>query len=648
MKKTEEQLAQELDAFLSARLHNRPATPPAEVARECDLADRLLQTAARCEADPLFLSSLEAQLVTTASSTKASAKEPERPSFWQQLINTLQEGLTMKRMTFALGAVMALLMIGYVAWFAWPGGGEPPLIAEQPALRPLPALSSASGMGGGMGGDGTGTTREMATEDAHILPMPDMWWNPLGEAEYQLATTFPTTPAGMPVYEQAGGYLFSRADADRLAAVFGFSGSGYQEKYQVEDPSWTPPTVYHYFEGTRQMSVSDAHFFYYDRALTYEGDVVVLPAGQAVAIAEAYLRDRGLLDFAYEAVVTYGNEVEIRRVLGGHTVLFPEFQVSVHSSGQVQSVSHTPLSRLAAVGEYPLRSVEEAWQTILSEGIDYRRSFFSLYPGPGYVMPEMPVDRGDGATLYRYWERTYGDGDTVTLYTHAMVFVPLAEGAAPRIQVERYLLEGPAAELWAIAEQAGKQLYISGIYRERAGEVALELQEWQVVDNVDYTFREGTVRREGGRALLMSDTGERLLLVDAPADLPDGARIYAHGWFAGGEEGSSQIFNWSGMGLLVTEEDLGHNRMPMPGSFEPERIRLVTIHEISMLYSVAPIFDSFTEPPRYVVQPVWRFKGETNTREIIEIYVQAVTDEFIQEQQPIDGPVDVDLPVEQP
>jgi hypothetical protein len=648
MKKTEERLAQELDAFLTARLRNQPVPPLCdEVAPESHLADTLLQTAARCEADPLFLSSLEARLAAAASSSKSSAKEPERPTFWQQLIDTLQEGLTMKRMTFALGALMALLMIGYVVLFAWPGAKGPEMVAEQPALRPLPALSSASGMGGGLGGDGTGTTREMATEDAHLLPAPDMWWNPLGEAEFQLATAFPTTPAGMPVYEQPGGYLFSRADADHFAGLFGFGGSAYEEKYQVEDPSWTPPTIFHYFDGTRQLAVADAHFFYYDRALTYEGDVVLLPAGQAVAIAEAYLRERGLLDFTYEAVLTYGNEVEIRRVLNGHTVLFPEFQVSVHSSGQVQSVSHTPLSRLAAVGEYPLRAVEEAWQTILSEGVDYRRSFFSLYPGPDYVMPEMPFDRGDGDALYRYWERTYRDGETVTLYAYAMVFVPLSEGALPRVQVERYLLEGPAAELWAIAEQSGKQLYVEGIYRQRNGETVLELVTWQVAENVDYTFREGTVRREGGRTLLMSDTGERLLLPDAPADLPDGARIYAHGWFTGGEEGSSQFFNWSGMGLLVTEEELEHNPMPVPApdGFEPERIRLVTIHEISMLYSVAPIFDSFTEPPRYVVQPIWRFKGETNTREIIEIYVQAVTDAFIQEQ-PIDGPIELDLPVE--
>jgi hypothetical protein len=645
MKKREEQLAQELDAFLTARLQNRPAPPlSAEIASERDLADTLLQAAARCEVDPIFLSSLEAQLVAAASSAKTSKNQPERPPFWHNLINTLQEGFTMKRMTFALGALMALLMIGYVAWFAWPGAREPEMIAEQPALRPLPGLSSATGMGGGMGGDGADMNREMLATEAEILPSPDIWWNPLSEAEYQLATALPTAPAEMPVYEQSGGHLFSREDADRIAALFGFSGGAYEEKYLVEDAGWTPPVIYHFFDGSRQLSVSDSYFFYHDGALMYNDEAGTLPTAQGIAIAEAFLRDTGLLDFSYEAVSPYGNEVEFRRVLNGHTIIFPEFQVSVHRSGQVQSVSHTPLNRLAAVGNYPLRTVEEAWQSIVSEGIDYRRSFFSIYAGPDFVQPQPPVDRNNSEMVYRYWERTYREGETVTLYSYPIVFVPLSDSEAPRIQVDRYLLEGPAAELWAITQQLGKQLYVKGIYRQRAGGAALELVEWQVADNVDYDWRQGSIHREGNRTLLISDAGERLLIAAAPADLPDGARIYIHGWLASEAEGSAQVFTWNGMGLLIEEENLGHD--PLPGDWtEPERIRLVTINEITMLYSVAPIFDDYNEPPRYVVQPVWRFKGETNTNEIIEIYVQAVTDEFIQEQ-PIDGPIELDGPVQ--
>jgi hypothetical protein len=646
MKKREEQLAQELDAFLTARLHNRPVPPLSdEVAVESRLADTLLQTAARCEVDPLFLSSLEARLESAASSAKLSKKRSERPPFRHNLIDTLKEGFTMKRMTFALGALMALLVIGYAAWFMWPGGQEPQIVAEQPLLRPLPGLSGAPGMGGGRGGDGSDTAPQIATDAVH-LESDLRLWNPLAEATYHLAATLPTSPADMPVYEQAGGGHFSQEDATRFAALFGFSGSGYQETYPVDDPDWKPPAVYTFFDGTRQLSVSEAHFYYYDRALSPMSETDTLPFAQAVSVAEAFLRDKGLLDFSYETMSPYGNEVEFRRVLNGHTVIFPEFQVSVHSSGQVWSASHTPLTWLAAVGNYPLRTVEEAWQTVISDGIDYRRSFFSLYPGPNYVPPQPMGDRMELDAMYRYWDRTFRDGQSVSLYTYATVFLPLSENDAPRIQVDRYLLEAPATELWAMAQELGKQWYVEGIYRERPGGAVLELVEWQVVENVDYTFREGTVSREGGRTFLVSDEGERLLIVDAPADLPDGKRIYIHGWFSSAAEGSGQSFNWSGMGLVV-EQDAIMDEPVFDEPFEPYRISQVTIHEVAILYTVGHIFDGANDLPRYVVQPVWRFKGETDTNEIIEIYVQAVTDEFIQEQ-PVDGPVQLDGPVDYP
>jgi hypothetical protein len=632
MKKTEEQLAQELDAFLTARLQKRPAPPLSpEIAAAGEVADGLLLTAARSPADPVFLSSLEARLHAAASGPQSESK-PERPSVRQNMIHSLQEGFTMKRLTFALGAIMALLIIGYAAWFAWADAREPQIVAEEPALRPLPGLSSAGDMaaGRGAGGDGVDVMSEVAGE-AGILPMPDMWWDPLAEAEYQLATGLPPSPADVPVYEQSGGYHFTQEDARRFAALFGFGGGAYQEQYTFEDPAWTPPPVYHFFDGTRQLTVTDAHLYYFDHGLVsyFEAGPDLLPNAEAVAIAERFLREKGLLDFSYEAVSFYGNEVEFRRVLDGRTVLLPEFQVSVHNSGHVWAVSHTPLSGLAAVGNYPIRTAEEAWQTVVNEGIDYRRSFFSLYPDPDHAVPEPPPSRGEAEETYRYWERTYRDGETVTLYSYAMVFVPLAESDTPRVQVDRYLLEGPATELWAMARETQRPWYLEAIYRERPDGARLELVTWRPATEPEYAYHEGTVRREGGRTLLLSDEGERLLLPNAPADLPEGARVYVHGW-PGGEGDGNGLFNWSGMGLLVKEEAIWLD--PLPGdAFEPTSIRRVTIHEITMLYSVAPIFENFHEPPRHVVQPVWRFKGETDTNEIIEIYVQAVTDEFIQE-----------------
>jgi hypothetical protein len=70
---------------------------------------------------------------------------------------------------------------------------------------------------------------------------------------------------------------------------------------------------------------------------------------------------------------------------------------------------------------------------------------------------------------------------------------------------------------------------------------------------------------------------------------------------------------------------------PWPG--DEYGIREVTITQVDLLYSVNFVYneENYSEPPLIIVQPVWRFTGTTDTNEIVEIFVQAVADEYIQE-----------------
>jgi hypothetical protein len=55
-------------------------------------------------------------------------------------------------------------------------------------------------------------------------------------------------------------------------------------------------------------------------------------------------------------------------------------QLSVNDRGEVWSFSYSPLGQLAALGDYPLRSAESAWQHLIENGVDFQTVFFNTYP----------------------------------------------------------------------------------------------------------------------------------------------------------------------------------------------------------------------------------------------------------------------------
>jgi len=650
--KREEQLAQELDAFLSARQQGRPLPAvSAELKAECQLADDLLNLAASVNMKPSFLSDLEAELMAaaTASAETGAASRPEltqtaaprpaagqkRPSFWSELRQQLEDLFTMRKLTYAFGAVMALVMIGFVVWSVWPGA-TPERVAEGEALPSLPGIGSGNerGMGGG-GGDGTMTEAVvvepgMAGGDMGIMPI----WNPLAEADIRLTIDLPRESGEQPVYSQSAGGFFGLAEANQFGALFGFSGGAYIEKYpDFDDPDWTPPVSYQFFDGPRQLSVSDGHFYYLDSSVRIEKESDYLPYTQSAPIAENFLRERGLLNHEYRVVSPPYSQyaVEFHRVLDGQVINYPEFQVSVATNGQVISVSHSPLSGLAALGNYPIRSAAEAWQTYLDEGIDYRRVMLNVMPGPDYVMPVYEEPSADFMEKYRYWERVYQDGDTVQIQPYVMVFVPAFDGGLPRIQVDRYQLIADADSLWALAEQAGKIIYLKGIYRQQGHGPALELVEWRPLTEMGYFFTQGLVERRGANTFVAGEEGETFYIPSAPAELQDGERIYVSGLLMDETVDGRRLVEWTGLGRAPEEEMMHEEWIPVEPP-EDSIIREVNITRADLIYNISYIFEERNQAPTLVVQPVWRFSGTTNTNELVEIFVQAVLDQFIEQE----------------
>jgi hypothetical protein len=657
--KTEQELANELDAFLTARLKGRSVTTSEEVQSAARLVSALLDVAKRTEPDPIFLSSLEAQLARAASRQQKQKKAPERPSFWQQLLTTVEETFTVRRTVFALGTIVALIIVGIFALnILFPNDGtEPAAIADVTQveteessetiaeavpeaaldtsnLRPLPNLA-VGGFGGGGGGFGGGGGGEIALSEPITDANGDLSfrpYNPLSDTVYLMNAPLPVESTSAAVYEQPGENSLNLEDVRHFANLFRMGGEIYTETYpEFEpapgEPAWTPPTSYFMFDGPRTLSVWGSNLQYYDQSAAPNFTAELMAYEQALPIAEAFLRDRGLLDFDYQLIPPQfsGNEVNFHRVVDGRVVNAPEYTVSVNNAGQVLSVYYNPLHKLQSLGTYPLRSAESAWQQVTTEGIDYQRSYFITYPGPDYEFPEEPIPV-DGP--YKYWQRTYQDGETLNIFTSPLVYQPVDSNAAPRIQADQFILVGSDEVLRAIGEQRGQQIRVTGTVRHVDSALNLEVSDWQVVEFIDYQYQPGTIRQDEGQTLLEADSGETFLIPNAPADLAAGERVNVNGWFI--EPGDPYgVFNWQGIDRIVEFEALPADIVTDPALAEPYKIGQVEITSVELIYVYVPYTEEGRTDVRILLQPAWRFKGTTDTKEIIEFVVQAVTDEFI-------------------
>ncbi len=677
MTKNEEQLAQELDAFLTAALQERPLPPIENVQEEAGLVAVLLELAAQRTPDPIFFTELEAKLSSSASNsgTKKSAARP--PSAWQRFISMIKEEFTMKQMTVALGVAAILLVIGFFAWSGWqnslvPGPGaiaeasvtavaptipveeaapveatpaaiavlpEPTVTAVaqptvDPALAtPLPGLGSASGISSGMGGGGgaVDTSQPVDLLPTDKIPAP---WAPLSGTTYIMDAPFPTEPRVQPVYSQPGQNLLTLEDAQRYANLFGMAGPIFTDVTPPDVPAdYSAPPVYFVFDGPRTLAIRTDGLYYFDQSAAPKFFAESGSYEQSAPIAEAFLKERGLLDFPYEMRPTPGgSDVEFHRLIDGRPVILAEFFVTVTSEGKVLSVSYQPLNQLSNIGVYPLRSAEEAWQKLLDEGVDYQSVSFITYPGPDWTPPVQKPYVDPYADLFKSWQREYKEGDTITMYPYLTVHVAVDGQAAPRIQADQYLVLGSDADLRAMAEYAYQQVRITGIVRQTDTQLAVELQSWEPVDPDVFQFLPGlpgTIRLVDGRVQFNSDSGETFTLDQPPADIADGERVYLYGWRTVGPDGQPS-FSWQNMDRIVDIPPVTDAPLPEPDVFEPYRINEATINSIDLVYIFTPTFDENFQLTQFIVQPAWRFSGVTDGKEIINIFVQAVAPEYVQ------------------
>lgn len=559
-----------------------------------------------------------------------------RKSYWFILISLL--------LTLALAACGGQSITGETDVTPSPGSnnnsGNDGLITVPPTessdTANLPRLPGLSPSGGGLGGGGDAAMGEGQPVDGYggdgMDIMPIFWENRLENAQFNLNTTLPASVSSAAAWQQNYAEMPMQNMRD-LASQFGFTGPIYTDPWYdafiQENPGiWPGPRSYYLFDGSRMLSFYGANVSYFDnRAMDSTPGWDLMPLAQARPIAEAYLNQRGLLNFPYEVVPSLygGQEVSFYRLIDGVRNNIAEISVSVTQQGNILSIYIQPFSEFSALGNYPLITAEEAWQ--LAQGKpDYLRVFHSVYTDPA----TMPIYDDPMAGQYRYWSRSYQNGETSTLYFYPTVYIPADGSSTPLVRMGDMRIEGSAADLQLLVDNTNRYIRLTGTVQGDIPNQSITVTSIEILgDYGDWQYREGTIRRADGQVYLDSIEGETILIPGAPVDLPDGERVYVSGpTITPGEP--FPTFVWNGIDRIVTQTS--EPEMFDPGMYPtPSPISQVNIDKVELIYtySYLPSVDGSDSGATYL-QPAWRFTGTTDTGELVEIIVQAVSPEFLQ------------------
>jgi hypothetical protein len=632
-----QQSADALDAFLTARLRgeSRPAgdAPPTEA----EFGAELLRLAASTEPDPDFRAQLRAQLYRAA---RDAAARPEPPSFWQRLSAVFGGGAAPgRRLVYtsgALAAVLAVALFGYFVWRSLQGDDvEGPIAEVTPEstavvqeLAALPRLLGPEGGVMGMGGGGDGT-------DAQLQPAPPIEpLDPFSGTLYILNAELPAEPATATVLQQEP-IEWSEQRARQLADQFGFTGPLYMMPPYEPPPGEAViefPITYFAFDG-EQMLQLDPLFLYYDNPAAAAGGENPTPYDQARPIAETFLTSRGLLTFDYEVRPGFGpGEVNFYRLVDGYAVTQSEAYVRV-SNGMVVNASYSALASPQDLGRYPLISAEAAFQK-LQQGIGANRLLWEVasIPASEPAVTEAPIAEDQPQS----WIRQFTPGAEAHTYSAPTIYLPVEEGGLPRLKLYPLELITDDETIRAIAASPNQMIHFWGTVS--ADGKSLEVQGWEALDPATFQpiWLEGTVERLEEQLRFTANSGERYILPDAPADVPDGLPASVFGWATRDVGLELPIMDWDSINELVPPAVVEPGVVEEPPVFQPHVYSQFTVDRVELVYYYTYVHDVTAEPTEYapptiVLQPVWRFTATGDNGDVLYIYVQAVAPEHLEE-----------------
>ena len=663
----EQRAAEELDRLIGALQRGQSGPGPRE---EKQLVQQLLQYAADVQPEQTFTNSLRARLVA-----QANRKSPEKKgAALLRYIEEWAENLTMKRTIISLAGVTALFAVVLAGWLMFRAlsnnANDNDNVAALPtaaveaeaesAEQPVPTGESAvnESSTGAETPEATAALEQPApeqevaevTQDSIVQGIPRGFGGggggggygfgegqgPFTEAEVSLAAELPGQTETMvyqaPAMNGAIGTL-DLAQVQAFAATMGVNGSVYFDWYAglpvdgQDDGSGNVPTVYRVFEGKRQVTAYLSGEMYYEDTSLFSLNLPPLPFAERSNIAEQYLLERNLLDFAYQVHPGWGGEVQFLEVIDGQALNnWAKITVNVAGNGQVVSVSIRPLTELSQLQNEAIRPAAEAWQW-LQENFQTNNYMFNIIASdPAYYAPSVTSD------TKTHWDLEYVVGQEVALNSWIQIFRPVDGSATPRLTNDRgMILVADNDTLESIAQTAtnGNNIRLQGVVGGEPNALVLNVTSWEPINGPSDMYLSGTTRLIDGVMHLELPGGFPIEIANAPADLPQDTAISMLSWSVRvADDGVSAITDWVMIDLLYN--------VPVDSGVIVEdpfsNISGVNITTVELVYQYLYPYEAFypySQVPLFTndfshLVPAWRFTGTTNKGDLVEFIVPAL------------------------
>lgn len=378
-----------------------------------------------------------------------------------------------------------------------------------------------------------------------------------GKAQLTLSENLPASPKAVTVYEQRSDPPMTPALAKEQAAKLGIQGEVYQSSSEGGG------TIYYVTDGLQEVwfMQGTTHFTYVaDMNNSMVSRPSNLPLEKRVPAAEAFLKKAGLLDFDYRVneALSQGRKVVFDRLFNGVPLLEtdnynPYINVEVNDEGKVD-IAMVGLNPMQPLGNYPIRSADDAWRIVLGDPNDKRVQY--TLTDPAVNMPQIVAS----------WNRSYPDEQRVDITFYPSVLLSAEPGGQPWVTLGPFTLRGDLSSLLDAyngpqdlsAEQ--KQMIASGEVSEKRaigwsrflhvwgqattaqnGARYLQVEGWERSPMPDDIFF-GTLVEENNTRMLAAEDGQKWSLADLPADVPLGVRISVRGVRVKDQPG---VFDWS-------------------------------------------------------------------------------------------------------
>ncbi len=498
-----------------------------QVARDGSLAekDRLaleahLAACAKCRAYAAGLDALETRL--GASLQRRWPEQHLDPAQIASITNHIHNQNRRQSMqtrlskpVFALAwAAVAILLVLFLNWSIGnlvpsAGPGQP----GTPSASPTSALTSLPATGQPTASPLPGFPQPPTPGGVRLFP----------EAQFTFAVPFPEAPQQVVLYKQQLPEALNPEAAQRIAGQLGVNGKIYQGSNEASHaPMRTAQLpIYEINDGRSNVRfVNFAGLFVFEpQEASSIYDNGELPAfDEQVRIAEAYLKERGLLSGEYKATPIPGERGGVRflNLLDGHPVIsgigensgaIQWLDVRFSGGGQVRQVSAS-LHGFEPVGQFPILSAEQAWERLSQENASQRSEYVVLAPFE--------------ASTLQTWGRSFSPGQKVILYGYPVTLQPVDPSEAPLVKMRNIPLQNAGALGTGFLQVQGE------IVKTSSGGLALYVESWAPSPYPEENLT-GKLHFQDGQGQLVSDDGRTLSLVETPASLPEGTKIFASG-----------------------------------------------------------------------------------------------------------------------